>query len=109
MINFCYDVPVKLYSAHLCAMATALVLVDGRVLKMLLLNRAVPPAEYPPLFAARWMNRTAKSLALALVTWSQRRRLGGPPGGEPAIAPTRPAPQNNPRGSDECVWLGRAR
>ena len=51
MINFCFDVPVKLFSLHLLAMAVGLCLLDGRRLAALFLaNRPAPPAELPPLF-----------------------------------------------------------
>jgi len=52
MLNFCYDVPVKLYSSHLLAMAGFLVIPDiRRVLNVLLLNKATPPALMQPLFS----------------------------------------------------------
>ena len=45
MLNYCYDVPVKLYSTHLLAMAVFLLAKDApRLLRVLLLNRATTPA-----------------------------------------------------------------
>ncbi len=45
MLNYCYDVPVKLYSTHLLAMAVFLLAKDvPRLVRVLLLNRATTPA-----------------------------------------------------------------
>ncbi len=53
-LNFCYDVPVKLFSAHLLLMAFFLVAPDlRRLIDLLVLRRAVAPVEYHP-FLARW-------------------------------------------------------
>jgi hypothetical protein len=48
-LNFCYDVPVKLYSAHLLAMAVFLVLPDARRLLQSLIQ------HQPPLTEVRWL------------------------------------------------------
>ncbi len=56
MLNFCYDVPVKLYSAHLLLMALVLLAPDARRLAdVLVLGRAAAalPARVP--FRARWL------------------------------------------------------
>ncbi len=54
MLNFCYDVPVKLYSSHLLAMAIFLMLPDlGRLTNLLVLNRRAEPAPLRPLFRHR--------------------------------------------------------
>jgi hypothetical protein len=59
MLNFSYDVPVKLYSLHLLAMAIFLVVPDARRLaNILVLNRGAEPAEIRPLFGRRWLNRS---------------------------------------------------
>jgi hypothetical protein len=48
MLNFSYDVPVKLYSLHLLAMALFLALPDfGRLARFFVLNRSVEPAALP--------------------------------------------------------------
>jgi hypothetical protein len=53
MLNFSYDVPVKLYSSHLLLMAVFLAAPDLRRLASLFVwNRRVPPAEQRPLFAS---------------------------------------------------------
>ena len=45
LLNFCYDVPVKLYSTHLWLMAVLLALPDaGRLANMLVLQRPTAPA-----------------------------------------------------------------
>jgi hypothetical protein len=57
MLNFCYDVPVKLYSSHLLAMAVFLAAPDlRRLADLLLFHRRVEPAEIRPLFQRRWLN-----------------------------------------------------
>jgi uncharacterized membrane protein YphA (DoxX/SURF4 family) len=60
MLNFSYDVPVKLYSSHLLLMAVFLAAPDLRRLAQLFVwNRRVPPAEQRPLFVSRRGNRAA--------------------------------------------------
>ncbi len=61
MLNFCYDVPVKLYSSHLAAMSLFLMVPDlGRLANLLLFNRPVEPVEYRPLFAQKRLNVAAQ-------------------------------------------------
>lgn len=63
MLNFSYDVPVKLYSSHLLAMALFLTVPEARRLaNVFLLNRAAEPAETRPLFGRAWLNRGALAL-----------------------------------------------
>lgn len=60
MLNFSYDVPVKLYSSHLLLMAVFLILPDlRRLADFFLFNRAPEPAEVRPLFRRVWLNRAA--------------------------------------------------
>jgi hypothetical protein len=60
MLNFSYDVPVKLYSSHLFLMAVFLIAPDVRRLaNFFLFNRAAAPAEVRPLFRRVWLNRAA--------------------------------------------------
>ena len=60
MLNFSYDVPVKLYSAHLLLMALFLAAPDvKRLLNLFVLNRPVEPAPERRLFARRGLNRAA--------------------------------------------------
>jgi hypothetical protein len=57
MLNFCYDVPVKLYSLNLLLMAIFLMVPDlGRLANLLVLNRPTSAAELAaPLFEVRWI------------------------------------------------------
>ena len=60
MLNFSYDVPVKLYSSHLLLMAVFLAAPDlGRLADLFVWHRPVPPAEQRPLFASRRGNLVA--------------------------------------------------
>jgi uncharacterized membrane protein YphA (DoxX/SURF4 family) len=59
-LNFCYDVPVKLFSSHLLAMAVFLVLPDARRLAdFFLWNRPTAPADLQGLFGQKWLDRGA--------------------------------------------------
>lgn len=68
-LNFCYDVPVKLYSSHLFIQCLVLMAPSmGRICRLLFSDRAIPAAPATPLFASRglriaWI--TLKSLAVA--------------------------------------------
>jgi hypothetical protein len=60
ILNFSYDVPVKLYSSHLLAMALFLTLPDlRRLANLFVLNCPVEPAEARPLFARRGLHHGA--------------------------------------------------
>jgi hypothetical protein len=59
-LNFSYDVPVKLYSSHLLAMAVFLVLPDARRLaNFFILNRPAERVSVQPLFRRPLLNRGA--------------------------------------------------
>lgn len=63
MLNFCYDVPVKLFSSHLLALSVLLIAPDARRLANLwLFNRPVQPAALRPLFGRKWLHRGALAL-----------------------------------------------
>ena len=63
-LNFSYDVPVKLYSLHLLAMAIFLVLPDARRLaNFLLLNRPVESVSMQPFFQRKFWHRGAQVFA----------------------------------------------
>lgn len=69
MLNFCYDVPVKLFSMHLLLMAIFLAAHDWRRLaNLFLLNRPVTPVAERPLFARQGLDRGALVLRTLLVT-----------------------------------------
>jgi len=68
MMNFCYYVPVKQFSAHLLAMAVFLALPDlGRLASLLVLNRGAEPAPVRPVFTRKWLDRGALVLRTVLV------------------------------------------
>jgi hypothetical protein len=68
MLNFSYDVPVKLYSSHLLVMAVFLVLPDARRLaNLFLFNRPTEPAEIRPLFRRAWLNHAGLALRTLLL------------------------------------------
>jgi hypothetical protein len=56
MMNFCYDVPVKIFSTHLAVMAVMILCFDGgRLVNLLFANRSVPPAD----LIGIWKNEVA--------------------------------------------------
>ncbi len=60
MLNYCYDVPVKLLSSHLLAMAIFLTAPEFRRLaNLFVLNRPVAPAPDPRLLRRPWLRRSA--------------------------------------------------
>jgi uncharacterized membrane protein YphA (DoxX/SURF4 family) len=69
VLNFCYDVPVKLYSTNLVLMCVYLVASDCRRLaNVLLLNRAAAPADLAaPRFERRWARNTVTACWLLFV------------------------------------------
>lgn len=69
MINFCYDVPVKLYSSHLLVMAVLIALPDmGRLLDVLVFDRAPARAAADPWSGPqlRWARRVVKAAVLVV-------------------------------------------
>ena len=67
-LNFFYDVPVKLFSAHLLLMAIFLALPGlGRLTNLLVLNRRTEPAEIRPLFRRKWLHWSALALRTVLI------------------------------------------
>jgi hypothetical protein len=72
-LNVFYDVPVKLYSGHLLAMAVFLILPDlRRLTDLLLLNRRVEAQPRSPFFVRPWLRRSISGLSLLVVaalTW----------------------------------------
>jgi hypothetical protein len=69
MLNFCYDVPVKLYSTNLLLMAIFLMAPDvGRLANMLVLNRPTQPAKIDwPSFNRRWMKLATVAVKVVFV------------------------------------------
>ncbi len=65
MLNFAYDVPVKLFSLHLFAMTVGLLAMDApRLVAVFWGNTPGPPAERRPLFDSLWANRLGRTIAL---------------------------------------------
>ncbi len=68
MLNFSYDVPVKLYSSHLFAMALFLTLPDlRRLADFFLFHRPVKRDEVRPLFQKKGLHRGALVLRASFV------------------------------------------
>jgi hypothetical protein len=59
LMDFCFNVPIKLLISHLLLISLVLLLHDGqRLFRLLFLNRSVEPVVYPSLFKNRkWENR----------------------------------------------------
>jgi hypothetical protein len=75
MLNFCYDVPVKQFSAHLLLMALYLLLPDiPRLAGLLLWNRPVAQTDLrPPYTGPRtiWIQRTIKAALVCVgIVWT---------------------------------------
>ncbi len=67
-LNFCYDVPVKLFSTHLVLMAVFLMAPDLPWLaRVFLLGRKAEPQEVVPLTRWRWVNGPLVGLRTVLV------------------------------------------
>ena len=67
VLNLFYDVPVKIYSFHLLALALVIATPDvPRLVRMFLLNRPVPRADLRGPWTKRWLRRTAFGVKL---TW----------------------------------------
>lgn len=70
MLNFCYDVPVKLYSSHLLIMAVYLTLPDlRRLLDVLVFNRPTPARNIAPVFSRSWLYYPTMIAKLAFLGW----------------------------------------
>lgn len=70
MLNFCYDVPVKLYSSHLLLMALFLAAPHAqRLANFFLFNRATEPAELPRLFPESWTRLAVPAVRTLAVLW----------------------------------------
>jgi uncharacterized membrane protein YphA (DoxX/SURF4 family) len=70
MMNFSYDVPVKLFSLNLLALAVFLTAPDlRRLLHFFVLNRPTAAVSLSPLFTMRWMKLAGLSLKILFVGW----------------------------------------
>lgn len=74
MLNFSYDVPVKVFSSHLLMMSIFLIKDDlKRLIKLFIFNQTVEKAELEPLFTKAWQNHLAqltKAVFLIMVVTS---------------------------------------
>jgi hypothetical protein len=78
MLNFSYDVPVKLFSMHLLAMSLFLMAPDlGRLAKMFVLNQAVEPAVLRPLSGRKWVHRGGLAIRTLWVAFLLATALHG--------------------------------
>jgi hypothetical protein len=68
MLNFSYDVPVKLFSTHLFLIAVFLLLPDlGRLARVFVLNLPAAPAPERPPFTRVWLRRSALAAKTLLI------------------------------------------
>jgi uncharacterized membrane protein YphA (DoxX/SURF4 family) len=70
VLNFSYDVPLKLNSTHLVALAVLLLLPDARRLAdFFLFNRATAPAPVRPPLPSPWLERARLGVKALFVLW----------------------------------------
>jgi len=70
MLNFCYDVPVKLYSSHLLLMSVFLVGPDlRRLVDVLVLHRPTAPPPARRRHHIRWIEWTRRGVKTAFIAW----------------------------------------
>lgn len=71
LLNYCYDVPVKLYSTNILLMAVYVAAPDlRRLIDIFVLNRAAAPADLAqPRFERRWLRIVVTVVWIALVGW----------------------------------------
>ncbi|MCA9686436.1 MAG: hypothetical protein KC457_29985, partial [Myxococcales bacterium] len=68
MLNYCFDVPVKLFSSHLLAMAIGLAALDARrLLDVLIRNRPVEPKVFAPHFTKRKLHIGSRVLKVVVI------------------------------------------
>ena len=71
MLNFCYDVPVKLFSTHLLLMSVFLMAPDlGRLVNFLVLNRPVRPVNLGAPIDVRWMRIAKISVKVLIIGYA---------------------------------------
>ena len=78
-LNYCYDVPVKLYSTNLLLMAAFLAAADlRRLANVLVLNRPVGPAQFSePVFARRGLRIAATAFWALFVGYALYNEIHG--------------------------------
>ena len=71
LLNYTFDVPVKLFSTNLLLMAVFLAAPDAkRLIDVLVRNRPAPARPHRPLFASRRATVVAAALATLVVGWT---------------------------------------
>jgi uncharacterized membrane protein YphA (DoxX/SURF4 family) len=77
-LNFCYDVPVKLFASHLLAVSVFLAAPDvRRLVNFFLLNRTAPPAELRPVLGRGWPHRVGLVLRTGFIVGFAAQALAG--------------------------------
>src|SRR5260370_30935647 len=70
MMNFCYDVPVKLFSSNLLLMSIFLLAPDlKRLATFLVLNRATQPVPPAPTPRQPWLRHGRRAVQILFVAW----------------------------------------
>jgi hypothetical protein len=91
LLNFCYDVPVKLFSLHLLLAALFLAAPDARRLAcVLVLNRPAAPVRFEPYWRARWARIAQLVLKTAIVGYALYSSTSQSVEGYRAMHPTGP-------------------
>lgn len=68
MLNFFYDVPVKLFSVHLVLLAVFLLAQDaGRLWNFFIMNRPTEPRDYTPFFGGRQQRIGRRILKVVII------------------------------------------
>lgn len=69
MLNYCYDIPVKIFSTHLVAMSLFLIAMDSnRILAFFVLNKtAAATVLYEPIFNRKWHRISRIGLKLLFI------------------------------------------
>ncbi|MEM7314684.1 MAG: hypothetical protein AAF497_16175 [Planctomycetota bacterium] len=75
MMNFCYDVPVKLYATHMVVMAIFILMPDiRRLVSLFILNRPADAAQLTPPYVVGtttlWVHRLWKVIVVGLIVWT---------------------------------------
>jgi hypothetical protein len=77
LLNYCYDVPVKIYSTHLVMMAIMIILPDARrVANVLFLNRVAEPTTPSSIWQGRVLRRIHLVVKSAVVAFLFMLPLG---------------------------------
>ena len=77
MLNFCYDVPVKLYSSHLLVMAILVVLPDvGRLANVLIWNRPADKTNWINAWDGRILRWIRVAVKLAVISFGIALPIG---------------------------------